>query len=98
MARDVCVFEHGLHVRPLKALGVVLDARARARECPLRRVVGGDAHAPALEVRDVVRLARERVDDRAELQAAQHAQLEREPAFGERVGKLRNVVGLLSQV
>jgi hypothetical protein len=90
VVRDVRVFEHGLHVRLGQALGVVLDAGARAREGPLRRVVGGHAHAPALEVDVEVGLARQRVGERAELQAAQDAQLEAEPAR-------REVVRMLAQ-
>ncbi len=64
---DVCVFEHSLHVRLGQDFVVVLDARACALQSPLRRVVGGDARAPALDVGERRGLARERVDDRAEL-------------------------------
>ena len=53
-------------------------------------VVGRDAHAPALEMNVEVGLAREWVDERAELQAAQDAQLEAEPAR-------REVVRMLAQ-
>ena len=67
VARHVGVFEDGLHVCFFEPLGVVLHARLRAPPGPLRRVVGRDAHAPALEVRAGVGLARERVGDRAEL-------------------------------